>query len=338
MKMNLDITKLTRVAIVSKGSNYVETKVIDLSTVYVPQSVTGTTINKVRKKGLDAEHINKLSESMQNGIDYSKRPPIVVRKPQWVNGVYYEYELLAGAHRFEALRKMNAVEWIFDIYEIGLNGVSSEKATTSLQIRENDHSPEKSNTAEDLINVLSYLIQIKELKNTEEEIKAYLHENTDNLHSATFSKIVRQVVNRNGAYQDIKTYPSDQLEAFLQTNPEGRNYAWGGNLDHDRDEFGWTVLEGYEYEYLINALKRFDETGKPSYFLNHTKAPTKKKSLKARRLSQIREFERLERGMLKSVEFFHKTGTFPWRIEAFLGQDVKNKEKQFLRKEEIRNR
>ena len=333
--MKLDTKKLTRITIVSPGSKYVETKVIPLSNIYVPQSVKGTTVNRARYKGLNPNHINKLAESLQNGIDYSKHPPIVVYKPQWVDGVYYEYELVAGAHRFEALRKNNANEWIFDIYEIGIDGVSNAKAVASLQIRENDHTPEQPNSADDLINLLSYLIKVKELGNSEDDIKTFLKENTNHLHSSTFAKVVRQVVNRNGAYQDIKTYPSEQLTSLLQSNPEKRNYTWGGDYDHNRDMFGWTVLEGYEYEYLTNALKRLDETGKGSYFLCHTKAPTEKKDLKTRRISQINAFSQLERGIEKAYKVKQETGKWPWHIESFLGQDVKNKEKQFLSKKEV---
>ena len=39
------------------------------------------------------------------------------------------------------------------------------------------------------------------------------------------------------------------------------------HFDVERDKFGWTVLEGYEYEYLTNALRKLDETDKGSYFL-----------------------------------------------------------------------
>lgn len=334
-KMILEKSKLTRTLIVSPGSKYVETKKIPLDKIYVPQNVKGTTVNRARYKGLNSNHINKLAESFAKGIDYSKPLPIVVKKPQWVDGVYYEYELIAGAHRFEAKRKNKFTEWLFDVYETGVDGVSNAKAVASLQIRENDHTPEQPNSAEDLINLLSYLINVKELENTEDAIKDYLYENTNHLHSSTLAKVIRQTVTRNGAYQDIKTYPAEQLVSMLQGNPEKRDYAWGGSYDHNRDMFGWTVLEGYEYEYITNALKKLDETGKGSYFLCHTKAPTEKKDLKTRRISQINAIGQLERGIEKAYKFKQETGKWPWHIESFLGQDVKNKEKQFLTQKEV---
>src|SRR5210317_365842 len=221
--MKLDKSKLTRTIIVSPGSKYVETKKIPLDKIYVPQSVKGSTVNRVRYKGLNSNHINKLAESLAKGIDYSKPLRIVVKKTQWVDGVYYEYELIAGAHRFEAKRKNKFTEWLFDVYETGVEGVSNAKAVASLQIRENDKAPEQPNSAEDLINLLGYLIKMKELDNTEDAIKDYLYENTNHLHSATLAKVIRQTVTRNGAYQDIKTYPAEQLVSMLQGNPEKRD-------------------------------------------------------------------------------------------------------------------
>jgi len=332
----LDKNKVTRTLIVSPGSEYVETKLLNRKLIYVPISAKGKTINKARAKSLNENHINKLTESFKNnGIDYSKNLPIVVEKKQWVDGVFYEYELIAGAHRFEAFRKLDINEWLFDIYQFGIDGIAKDLARSSLQIRENDHTPELPNTAIDLINIVSYLINKKLLKNTEYEIGNYLHDNSKNLHSSTMAKVIRGAVATNGAYQDIKTYPSEQLSEFLASNPENQNYAWGGEFDAERDKFGWTVLEGYENEYVTNALKRLDETGKGSYFIMHTKAPTEKRGLKLRRKSQIGAVTQLERGIEKAYKFREKNGEWPWNIEAFLAQDVKNKEKTFLTKEEI---
>ena len=332
--MKLNKSKVARNIIFSPGSKQVEIKEIELSNIYVPQSVKGSTVNKARYKGLNSNHINKLAESLSKGIDYSKPLPIVVKKEQWVDGKYYEYELVAGAHRFEAMRKNKETSWLFDVYVVGIDNVSYPKALAALQIRENDHAVEQPNSAEDLINLLGFLIKTKELGNTEDDIKNFLNENTSNLHSSTLAKVINQTVNRNGSYRDIKTYPAEQLVSLLSSNPEKRNYAYGGNYDPIRDKFGWTVLEGYEYEYVTNALKKLDETGKGSYFLCHTKAPTEKKNLKTRRVSQINAISQLERGIEKAYKYKKEHGEWPWNIETFLGQDVKNKEKQFLTTQE----
>ena len=119
--MKLNKSKVARNIIFSPGSKQVEIKEIELSNIYVPQSVKGSTVNKARYKGLNSNHINKLAESLSKGIDYSKPLPIVVKKEQWVDGKYYEYELVAGAHRFEAMRKNKETSWLFDVYVVGID-------------------------------------------------------------------------------------------------------------------------------------------------------------------------------------------------------------------------
>lgn len=328
----LNTNKLTRILIASPGSKHLEAKIIETKKIYVPKNVKGKTINRARKKYLNQDHINKLAVSLKE-IDYSKRPPIVVKKHQWVGDVFYEYELICGAHRFSAFEKMGVTEWIFDVYELGTDGVNKDLAMSSLQIQENDHQPELASTADDLTNIMSYLVSKKLIANTEKAITAYLEENTSNLHHGTFKKVVFATVRKNGAYQDIRTFPSDVLPNFLELNKregEEHPYVHGGIHDVERDKFGWTVLEGYEYEYLTNALRKLDETDKGSYFLMHTKAPTEKRGLDTRRKDMKQSLQQLERGIEKAYEYKVENGQWPWNIEAFLGQDVKKKEDSFI--------
>ena len=328
----LDITKLTRSLIVSPGSKHIEAKIISLDKIYIPKTAKGKTLNRARKKYLNQDHINKLTIALKN-IDYSKRPPIVVKKHQWIDGKFYEYELVCGAHRCSAFETMGVTEWIFDVYELGTGGVEADLAMSTLQIRENDHQPELASTADDLTNIMSYLISKTLIDNTEKAITNYLMENTTNLHHTTFKKVVLATVRKNGAYQDVRTFPAGDLPSFMENNirqGEKHPYVCGGNHDIQRDKFGWSVLEGYEYEYLTNALKRLDETDKGSYFLLHTKAPTEKRGLDTRRKDMKKSFEQLERGIEKAYKYKKEHGKWPWNIEAFLGQDVKKKEDSFI--------
>ena len=56
--------------------------------------------------------------------------------------------------------------------------------------------------------------------------------------------------------------------------------------------------------------------------------------MKTRRVSQINAISQLERGIEKAYKYKKEHGEWPWNIETFLGQDVKNKEKQFLTTQE----
>ena len=140
--------------------------------------------------------------------------------------------------------------------------------------------------------------------------------------SAISDKLPEIIVDiSNGAYQDVRTFPSSDIPSFMEKNikqGEKHPYVCGGSHDVKRDKFGWSVLEGYEYEYLTNALKRLDETDKASYFILHTKAPTEKRGLDTRRKDMKKSFEQLERGIEKAYKYKKEHGNWPWNIEAFL--------------------
>jgi hypothetical protein len=236
---------------------------------------------------------------------------------------------VTGAHRFAAMEQLNITEWIFEVYKIGTDKIAKDLAMSSLQIRENDHSPTMANSIDDLINILSRLINKKLLANNQIAIENYLSQNTKNVHHKTFEKIVQSVVRQNGAYQDIRIFPKEILYKFLENNSD---YAFGGEYDIERKEYGWTVQEGKEHSYMINVLRRLgkgtDYTS--SYFLLHTQAPSNAKDLTTKRQGMIRYLNVVEEGIEKAYKFREVNGRWPWRVEAFLGQDVKNKEKDFL--------
>ena len=165
----MNIKKLTRVRLESPGCKYKETLLLQTKLIKTTTDDDGQTINKARKKGgLDKEHVNRLESSLAKGIDYSKNPPIVVRKNTLgKNGEKFEYVLITGHHRMEAFKNQGITEWLFDVYEVGTKTIPFDLAKSSLQIRENDHTPELANTADDLVNIISYLISKNHLTNSE---------------------------------------------------------------------------------------------------------------------------------------------------------------------------
>ena len=323
---SLEINKLTSTPLVSPGAKHIETKLIKLKEIYIPRNADNKTINMARAKDLNQEHINKIATSLKNGIDYSKMLPAVIKSNKWEDGVHYEYILIAGAHRYASMEQMNITEWLFDVYE--LSSIEAKDLSLGIfQIRENNHKPQMENSADDLINILSRLINKNLLANNQTAIEKFLSEHATNLHKGTFQKVVSSVVRQNGAYQDFRTFPMESLKKFIEGHSD---YSYGGDYDTERNEFGFTVKEGYEDEYLSNALKRLAVSDKGSYFICHTKAPTEQRDVNTRRSDMVKTFEQLEQGIEKAVEIKKTTGQWPWRIEKFLGQDVKNKEKNFL--------
>lgn len=319
----LDPEKVTFAVIVSPGVKFIQRIAIKLGLIYVPPMSD----NPVRKKGKDLRNIQKLTKSLANGINYSKMPLVVRKCARVVDGVHYDYELVCGNHRFEALTALGQLEWIFDVYEFALDGISYEDSVRTFQLQENDHEPQLESSIEDVVNVISRLIDrgSKLVDNTEASITSYVTRFCPNMHWQTQSKVVRAVVAACGAWQDIVTYTPKDIERWVNRNT---NLSIQGNYDKYRDKFGWSCLSGYEYETMFNMIKKFAEFKKESYVICHTKAPSKDRTLEDRRNDIISKFDSLNQSLVEVVKFYNENKKFPWEIEGFLPQDRKKPEKE----------
>lgn len=323
--MLLDRKLVTAVPITAPGCKFKDYDLIELNKIYVPPMAD----NPVRKKGKNLVNVQKLAISTSRGIHYDKMPPIVIKKSRIVNGVHYEYELICGNHRFEAFLNNSFTEWIFAIYDLAQNGISYEDSVRTLQLVENDHDPALESSDEDISNIISRLIAHGSslVKNDEDSIREYVETYCRNKHWQTKAKIVRQTVRLSGAYQDVVTYTAKDAFKWLDDNT---TYKYAGKYDSRRKKYGWTVLEGYEYEYVFSAIKKYAEDNIESYFCCHTRAPTEDFPIEDKRDNVISAFKGLEDDLVEVFKFYEKTGRFPWRVEGFLPQDHKNKEDKFI--------
>jgi hypothetical protein len=77
----------------------------------------------------------------------------------------------------------------------------------------------------------------------------------------------------------------------------------------------------------MSAVKKFAQTGKESYFVCHTKAPTETMTLEDKRQKMKDTFGTLEDSLITVVDFYNKKGRFPWEVEGFMAQDHDKEEK-----------
>lgn len=316
----LDPSKVTFAAIISPGVKHIERKIIPLSKIYVQQKA-----NKVRKGKKYVPHIQRLIKSFQNGINYSKMPPVVRKKTQIINGVTYEYELLCGDHRLDAFISCGFDSWIFDVYDVCLGGYSYIDSVSTLQLQENDHEPELASTSDDIVNTICYLIDNGSVlvENTEASIDSYVETYCPNMHWNTKGKIVKQVIAAKGSYQDIITYTPNDLSNWLQNNSDYKNE---GEYDKKRKKHGWTCRTRYEPDTVFSIIKKFHETGKESYIIAHTSAPTGNVTVDDKREAILYNFEKLNDAFVSVIDFYNKYGRLPWSVEGFFPQDVKANE------------
>jgi len=332
---SLDTTKVVRTAIISPGVKLKTPQGVelDMDKVYVPASnLAGTNLRNIRQN-----HVNKLEVSYTtNGNDYTKTLMIVKEypTPRIINGKVYTHELVLGHHRYTALSNIGVSRWIFDVYEFGVGEYSEEFSTITLQLVENDHAPTLVTSDYEIANAILKLIACNELDSTEDAIRTYLETYVPNSHHMTKSKVVKQVCNRTTIYRRVVTWDyANLVKAVSNVKYYAKGvarYIIGGIFDKKRNAVGWSVGEGYTYDYVYNALMKFYNEGKKSYFIHHVKTPTKKQNLAQKRAKIIKLIAEEEKAMIKAVEYYKENGVFPWYSEAFIFQDNENGEEGFL--------
>jgi len=303
--------------IVGPGVLYDNTKVIEFKDIYVSPQEN----NHARVITKDANQIQLLMANFTNGVYYDRKPPIVRENPREIDGVIYKYELLCGHHRFEAMKRLGYDRWVFWVYQICMDGYSLDDCRITLQLQENDHPATLKSSAEDAAGAIIWLIThgSRLVQNTEQSIRDYIDTYCKNMNKGEKGKAVKQVMAKLNTYRRIVTFTADDAFTWIQSNT---NYATAGEYDAKRKKYGWAVLEGYEYEQVFNAMRKFAETGKESYFICRTKAPTKKQDLNTKRQGIIKEFEYLEDCLLDTFKYYQEKGKFPWHAEAFIPQDT----------------
>jgi hypothetical protein len=323
----LDPKKVTFVPIETAGTKFIKYELIELNKVYVPPMSD----NPVRVKGKDPKNVYKLTQIFARvGIDYSRMPPVVYKESFIKDGKHYEYVLVAGNHRFEAFEHNKFTQWIFGVYEFSCDGLSFEDSLYNFELIENDHTPQLESSEDDVVNMVSRMIShgSKLVSKDEKSIRDYIETVCSNKHHQTKGSIVRRIVRQSGAYQDIVTYTAEDAFKWLKQNTD---YTFAGDYDKKRKKYGWTVVEGYEYEYVVNATKKYAETGKESYFILHTKSPTEKFPLDDKRVRMKDTFKSLEDSLVEVFKYYEENGIFPWNVEGYLPQNHKTKESSFIK-------
>jgi len=322
----LDKKMVTRTLIVEKG--HVEILNLNPEDIYVPKEDKDSE-NNITRILLDPQNIDRLQIALM-APDWSK-PLIVIERIKGgltVNGKTYWYKLVAGYHRMSALKRQCVTEWLFDLYEFETN-----EERVDFQAIENDHEPRKEMSTEDWANYLSYKFSQGWLT-SKEDMKKQM-DKFKNVHSSTKTGAILRAVSKNGVYQDFVIRDWKEIQEFIN-NPDnyttGHVYTYKGKKDPNRQECGWTVKEGYEHEYLMNAIMKYHDTRNTSYFVNWVKTPNDKVPTAAdKRELMSNKYDKLETALKSTFEYYQEHGTFPWRQEAWFPQDNKSGEDKFIK-------
>lgn len=314
-KQKLDLTQYKVKPVVTPGVKHIKNVIINLEMIYIPPMVN----NPLRTNGLESDKVEALSISLPNGINYGVRAPVVRWNPRTIDGEIYDYELMDGHHRLEAMFHAGILEWIFEVYEFAKNKISFEDSFLTFGLVTNDHLPQTPSTITDVVNTISRLIKngSKLVSNDEKSIGKYVDNYCKNMAYQTRGKIVKSIIEACGTYQDIVSYSPKQAAKWAEKN----GYSTSGSYDMHRGKYGWITKEGYENDIIINASRKFYETGKESYFICYTCPPTKNQSLDDKRKKMLEKSDISEEALIATFEFYQKNKRFPWTVEGFIPSD-----------------
>ena len=323
-----ETVEVTRALIWDKG--YRGTIALNPDDIYVPIDDADTP-NNVCRLELDEPTISQLQVGMPNNPDWSVSLMVVRKIPggKTVNVKTYWYELVVGFHRWTALTRQLVNEWIFDVYEF-----KTDEDLVDFQADENGgHLPRKTMGVKEWTNYLSYKVSKSNPKLTRNDLVKIM-DRFVNVHHSTKTSAINNAVAENGVYQDFKTYTWKEIQQTVENEdnyPDGvSTYTVKGMKDDKRDAAGWTVKEGYEDEYLFNAMKKFHAEGLRSYFNLHTKIPKKDETVKTTRDNMLNKISGYEEALLSTIEYYNKHGEFPWWNESWFAQDNNKKENHFI--------
>ena len=332
--------KVVHPLIISEG--YMTTKKIKLEDIYFPTNEKDAPNNLTRPE-LDREKVSGFQVSLPTKPNWA-RPLMVVKEIKGgltIKGKTYRYMLVDGFHRYTALNKQLVESWIFDVYQIP--NINDE---VDFQGLANDHDEFVRMKPAGWTNLLKFKVSLGTLT-TEQDMKDYMNKFV-NVTSYTKTKAVKDAVKDLKMWRDFVTYSYDEVNDFIDNLEDNYPddiiekgldiYKLGGEIDTRRKsdvsgryECGWSVLYGYEDEYLFNAMKKYHETGNPSYFIKHfNKSPSLKSDIVKERAKMDKNFNELEDALVSTFKYYEKHGTFPWRDECWMPQDNTRGESMFI--------
>lgn len=289
------------------GVRVVKTIMIKLSDIHV-DDVLG---NATRLNGTQPKTVEDLKMSFSKGIKTNEAPPaVVVRKGDTLK----LFDLVYGFHRYLALMALNVEYYFFTVLEF-----ENESVKKDTQISENEGYAKLENSEIDIKTTMSWKINNGYLKNDESDIRAELVRICTHRKKQSIDRIVQMVVSDCDTPQPYQFYGPSKVKLWLQ-NHSSLKYNLG-TFDEARDMYGFLVKEGYQYRFVMNAIRNYATTGKRSYCVVHVGSPGNSSSIEEKRIQFVEHlnehFDNLCTSMKKNP-----AEVDIWEIAGFLPQIV----------------
>tara|TARA_Y100001963_G_C6784163_1_gene451615 strand:+ start:1322 stop:2392 length:1071 start_codon:yes stop_codon:yes gene_type:complete len=263
--------------VTTDGVEHKNTLKIKFDQIIIPVDKAAKKTNSARQGDEDGKHIADLRYSFLDRVDVNQPPPSVeiLREGVEENGVVKFYRLLDGHHRYAALCD-HVKEYIFDVYEI--DPVNELKARTTLQLKNNNHSPQKKSSDQDIIANGTLLMKKEKFhvkgKLDTDLISEWITEvGSIRKNSDRNKSLVTKICNSSGVHLPYKNYVDKSAERWFRANmePECTLHEDGGH---------WWIMEKAPDRSFIRMLKK--ETDQTQYIILNPK-PTSEGNVKIAR-------------------------------------------------------
>ena len=279
--------------------------------------------NDTKVEAHTSQEIEVLRLSFAKGVYTNEFPPAVVYQ-----GKTYAkpWKLIYGFGRQEALDGLKTKEWVFSYLE------GTEDAIEDVQAAENEGLPKRLNMEVDMRRTLIRKVTEGKIAKTETAVRAKFSKIYKTRPASVKNRVVAQVLEELSIPVPYTIYTSTAKIKLWLSQHSKEEYKIDGEFDKERDMFGVTMKEGYQYRTVLYAIKRFVEEqglfgGKKTYVIGHCGAPTKIKSLAVKRKHIMEEFDAIKKNLMS---LGMKSENWPIVYMGSLPQDNDNEDKKIL--------
>lgn len=274
--------------------------------------------NTARYGGTNSSLIERLKLSFMNSVRFNDFLPIITKlsvNRKYDDGHLKFYELVDGFNRISALKDLGYTHYWFDVAEFGFDDVDPYFAMKTLAIASNPDVPKEPSSDKDLFVSVTDLVTRGYIQKDFEKIKSYIRE-IAKVTPARAHNIASQVAAATGTQNTLFIWSTAMIKGDLAS----LGIQSHGKFDTVRNKHGWTVLEGYEPDVIMNAVAKFSETGKESYFVGHTKIPDSDNNLEDRRMRVKSNLEEKKQQLISVCEYYAEHKKLPFDLIGFLPQ------------------
>jgi hypothetical protein len=194
------------------------------------------------------------------------------------------HKLGYGVHRVLGLMELGVDAYFFDVIEC------SPVDLQFIRLCENENdTPKLNNSEEDIIWNFGKMLEKNVISNTEEAIIKKLKTLFPRRAKLSRDRIAEAIFTRQKTPLKFASYNEAKVRRWLD-NHVHYNIAIGGELDTDRDQYGFVTMQGSLYRTFYRAITKFAETGKTSYMNCHIKGLSGGSTLKEQRQKVLNEY------------------------------------------------